>query len=167
MANNQSYKKKLDELRKKRLRSFITSLILISFVATLAAVGSIWLDMKNVFIFGFLGLLPGLLSIIWDKKPGRFASKTVFAFNLTGIFPYLMAITHSGSPDNTAYYIMNEPIAWLLVYGFAIFGWSIILVIPKMTLIFLEMKSKYLVNKMQNFQEELISEWGERIKDGR
>jgi hypothetical protein len=164
MAENNSIKEKLANLRKQRLRSFIKNLIFIALFATVMAVGSIWLDMKNVFFFVFIALLPTLTSILWDKKPGRFASKTVAAFNITGLFPFLMAIGSSGSPDGTAITILSNTKAWVLIYGFSIFGWAVILLVPKITMIYLEIEAKYRIKKMEKFQQDLLEEWGEDIK---
>jgi hypothetical protein len=164
MPNVKEYKEKLKEIKKKRLKSFFISLTLILFIATVAAVGFIWLEMKNVFIFIFLAYLPGILSVLWDKKPGRFASKTVFALNATGTTPYLFAIFSSGAPDSVAINSLNDPLAWLLIYGFSIFGWGLVYLVPQITMIFLEIKSEYMIKKMQAFQENLVDEWGEEIK---
>lgn len=164
MAESSTIKEKVAKLRKERLRKFIKNLIIIALIATLFGVGFISLGMKNVFFFLFLSLIPLLLSTLWDKKPGRFASKTVAAFNITGLFPYVNAISSSGSPDSVALATIYDPRAWVLIYGFAIFGWAVILVIPKITLIFLEIKSKLMIGKMEEFQKELLNEWGEEIK---
>jgi nicotinamide riboside transporter PnuC len=164
MTESASIKEKLAKLRKERLRSFIKNLIFIAIIATLLGVGCIWLGMKNVFFFVFLALSPLLLSILWDKKPGRFASKTVAAFNITGMFPYIMAISSSGSPDSVALAVMYDPKTWVLILGFAVFGWAVILLIPKITMIFLEIRSKFLIKKMEAFQQDLLDEWGEDIK---
>ncbi len=164
MDSNKTIKEKLEKLRKKRMRSFFKNTILISLFATLAAVGFTWLEMRNVFLFSFLAFLPTLSSSLWDKKPGRFASKTVGAFNLTGMFPYIFAITASGSPDIVARNTLYDPMSWLLIYGFSIFGWGLIYLVPQLTLIFLEIKSKYTINKMEKFQEDLLKEWGDEVK---
>ena len=164
MAESSTIKDKVAELRKKRLRSFIKNLMIITIIATLFGVGFIWLGMKNVFFFLFMALLPMLLSNLWDKKPGRFASKTVAAFNVTGAFPYIMAISSSGTPDSVALATIYSAKTWVLIYGFAVFGWSVILLVPKVTLIYLEIRSKFMIGKMESFQQELLNEWGEEIR---
>lgn len=164
MDSDKTIKEKLEKLRKQRLRGFFKNTILISFLATAMAVGFTWLEMRNVFLFAFLGFLPGMASILWDKKPGRFASKTVCAFNITGMFPYMLAMGSSGSPDVVARNTLVDPFSWILIYGFAAFGWGIIYLIPQITLIFLETRSKFMIKKMEKFQAELLDEWGEEIK---
>lgn len=164
MDSDKTIKEKLEKLRKQRLRGFFRNTIIISLLATLMAVGFTWLEMRNVFLFVLLAFLPGMASILWDKKPGRFASKTVCSFNLTGMFPYIMAISASGSPDVVARNTLLDPFSWILIYGFAGFGWGVIYLIPQITLIILEVRSKLMIKKMEEFQKELLDEWGEDIK---
>jgi len=164
MTESSTIKEKVAKLRRQRIRSFIKNLIFITIVATATGVGFISMGMKNVFLFVLIALLPLMVSVLWDKKPGRFASKTVAAFNITGIFPYLLAIASSGSPDSIALATIYSSKTWMLVYGFALFGWAVILLIPKITMIFLEIKSKYMIAKMEAFQQELLNEWGDDIK---
>lgn len=164
MDSDKTIKEKLEKLRKRRVKSFFKRTIIISLLATLMAVGFTWLELRNVFVFLFLAFLPGMTAILWDKKPGRFASKTVCALNLTGMMPYILSIMNSGSPDVVAINNLSDPYAWLLIYGFAGFGWGIIYLVPQITLIFLEAKSKFMIKRMEKFQEELVSEWGEEVK---
>lgn len=164
MPSDKTIKKKLEKLQKKRANSLLKNIIVISLICTTLAVGFTWLELRNAFLFTALSFLPSIASILWDKKPGRFASKTVSAFNLTGMFPYLIAIGSSGSPDIVARNTMQDPLSWVLIYGFAMFGWGVIYLVPQITLIFLEAKSKFMIKKMETFQQELLDEWGDDIK---
>ncbi len=164
MAESSTIKERLVALRQKRLKSLIKNLIFISIFSTILGIAFIWLQMKYVFMFTLIALMPMLISIVWDKKPGRFASKTVAAFNITGMFPSIIALVSTGSPNSTAMAILNNPNTWLLIYGFAIFGWIVVFMIPKITLIFLEIRSKYLIRRMERFQQDLLEEWGEDVR---
>jgi|GEM_PF-3032035 len=164
MSSDKNIKEKLEKLRKKRMRAFFRNTILISLFATIAAVGFTWLEMRNIFIFLFIAFLPSLASILWDKKPGRFGSKTVSAFNITGMFPYILAAYNSGSPDVVARDAMIDPKAWLLIYGFAVLGWGVVFLVPRITLVVLELRSRFMISKMQKFQDSLSEEWGEEVK---
>lgn len=164
MDSANSIQEKYSELKKQRLRAFFRNTIIVALVSTLLAVGFTWLEMRNVFMFILLAFMPGISSVLWDRKPGRFASKSVCAFNLTGMFPYLMAIFLSGNADTTALNSLKDPLAWVLIYGFSVFGWGVIYIIPQITLILLEIRSKFMVAKMEKFQQELIDEWGDEIR---
>ncbi len=164
MESANSLQERYKKIKQERLKGFIKSLILLAFICTSLAVLFTWLDMRNVFFFVILCFLPSMLSIMWDRKPGRFASKSVSAFNFTGGFPYLLSIFLSGSPDNTAINSLHDPLAWLLIYGFSGFGWGVVYIIPRITAIIVEFRSKIMIGKMEKMQEELISEWGDKVK---
>ncbi|MDX1949336.1 MAG: hypothetical protein SFT90_02400 [Rickettsiales bacterium] len=164
METANSIQERYKKIKQQRSRGFIKSLIIISFICTLFAVLFTWLNMRNVFFFVVLAFMPSLLSILWDKKPGRFASKSVSAFNFTGAFPYILSIFLSGSPDSTAINSLYDPLAWLLIYGFSGFGWGVVYIIPKITSLIVEVRSKIMIAKMEKMQTELIDEWGEDVK---
>ncbi len=164
METANSIQERYAKLKEQRFRGLIRNLILVSLLFTAMAVGFTWLEMRNVFFFVSLAFLPGVASIMWDRKPGRFASKSVFAFNLTGAFPYFLAIFLSGNADTTAQNSIQDPMAWILIYGFSAFGWGVIYIIPRITLIVIELRSKLTLAKMEKLQSELVEEWGEEIK---
>jgi hypothetical protein len=157
-------RERLNEVKKKRTKSFITNLIIIALLNTGAAVTCVMFGMINVFFFLFFAFLPTILSLLWDKKPGRFASKTVGAFNISGCAPHLTAIISSGIPDSTSYTILQDAGNWITIYGFAVAGWCMVYFIPQITYLFLDFRSKFIAVKMQDFQEKLLAEWGEDVK---
>lgn len=157
---------KASELAKVRSKKFITNLIMVVAVTTIVGVALSSVGMPVAFSFVAIGMLPCITANITDNRPGRFASKTVTAFNLAGIFPHLVAIFTSGSPNNTALSLLQNPNSWLLVYGLAAIGWVIVFLIPHIVHIYLDIKSVYIINKLESFQEALVEEWGEEIKKG-
>ncbi|HCR85810.1 MAG TPA: hypothetical protein DIV86_03945 [Alphaproteobacteria bacterium] len=163
MEGGNTIKEKLLKLRQDKLKSLVRNFIFLSIVLTVIGVAFISMQMKNVFLFCVGALIPTFSSIILDRKPGRFSTKILSSFNLTGICPYLIAIFSSGSPDASAIDIIYNPTSWVVIYGFSAVGWGIIYVIPQITLVFLEIKSRYMVKKIDSFQQELINEWGEEV----
>jgi hypothetical protein len=164
MDANSTIKEKLTKLKQERQKGLLKNLIFLILIMTVLGIFFTWLEMRDVYYFLFLALLPSMISIIWDRKPGRFSSKIVSAFNLTGFCPYILGIVSSGSQNSAAVNIFYNPTVWLVVYGFAACGWGVIYVIPQVTLIFLEIKSKYMINKIDSFQKKLLEEWGEGIQ---
>lgn len=156
--------KKAMEIAKMRSKKLIANMLIVTIIVTLIGVGMSSIGLGIVFAFLFVGMLPGIVTGILDSRPGRFAAKTVIAFNLSGISPHTAAILASGSPDNTAVSIFTNPTAWLLVYGFAAFGWGVVYLIPHIAQLYLEIKANFTVKKLQYFQERLIDEWGDNVK---
>jgi len=153
-----------EELAKERSKKFVMNMMMVTVVVTMTAALLISFGMGFVFALLGIGLLPGIVANISDGRPGRYASKTVMAFNISGISPHLAAIISSGSPNNTAISILSDPKSWLLIYGFAAFGWGVVYIIPQITHMYLEIKASYKSKKMHQFQEKLVEEWGEEIK---
>jgi len=156
--------KKAQEFAKARSRKLVANMVIVTIIVTVIGIGMSSIGMTVVFAFLFVGMLPGMVTGILDGRPGRFAAKTVVAFNLSGISPHAAAIFSSGSPNTTAQSIFNNPTVWLLVYGFAAFGWGVVYLIPHITQLYLEIKANFTVKKLHNFQDKLVDEWGEDVK---
>lgn len=163
MEGNNTIKEKLLKLRQQRSKGLIRNFIFLSIILTIIGVGFISLHMKNVYVFCVGALFPAILCMLLDRKPGRFSSKILCSFNLTGLCPYLIAVFSSGNADASAIEITHNFTTWVVIYGFSAIGWGVIYVIPQITLVFLEIKSRYMVKKIDSFQQELISEWGEEV----
>lgn len=157
-------KERTNEVYKKRAKKLISNLIIIIFIMIIIGVSLTSIGWNYVFYVLLIGLLPGLVANFTDIRPGRFASKTIIAFNLAGLVQPLKTILVAGSPNQAAQSILIDPQNWLLVYGFAAFGWGIVFLLPHIALFYLEIRANYLIKKMKKYQEELLEEWGEDIK---
>ncbi len=151
------------ELAFKRAKRMIANLIIIIIISTIIGIGLSTIGMQQVFIFILIGLMPGIVANITDGRPGRFASKTVVAFNIAGMLQYLVAIFVSGTPNEIADNLILKPEVWLMIYGFAAFGWALVFIVPHIVQLYLEITANYTVKKLLSFQETLVKEWGETI----
>lgn len=153
--------------KKQRSRGsqLVTNLILTTLSVTGVGIGLAVVGLGAVFAYVVIGLLPGLVAGVADARPGRLASRTVLAFNAAGMMPHLASILSAQAHNQSAMSLLMEPKTWLLVYGFAAFGWGVIYVIPQIVRIYLDVKAGYRIKKMQAEQEELIEEWGDGVKD--
>jgi len=163
-SSNASAREKINEINKKRAKKLISNLIIIIFIIVIIGISLSSIGWNYVFYVLFIGFLPGLVANFTDIRPGRFASKTIVAFNLAGIVQPLKTILVAGSPNQAAQNILVDPQNWLLVYGFAAFGWGIVFLLPHIALFYLEIRANYLIKKMQKHQDELLEEWGDSIK---
>lgn len=152
------------EIARRRAKRVMANLIIIIIIMTVIGAGLATVGMIHVFAFFGIGLLPGLVAAITDGRPGHFASKTVVAFNLAGMLQFLAAIFVSGSPNQTATEVLYDPRTWVMVYGFAAFGWAVIFIIPHIVQLYLEITSAYTIKKLRHFQESLATEWGDGVK---
>jgi len=155
---------KAQDFARERSKRFTKNLVMMAIIMTLMAVILIYSGMSFVFALICIGMLPGIVANILDSAKGRMASKTVIAFNLSGIMPHLVAIIASGMPNQTAAAILKNPSAWLVVYGFAAIGWGVVYVVPQITRLYFEIKASYMIKRFEYMQEQLVEEWGEKIK---
>lgn len=155
------------DVARKRSRKFFTNVVVIIIIMTIIGMGLTMISMTGAFMFLAGAMLPGIVAYLIDWRPGRFASKTVIAFNLAGLIPQASAIFSSGSPNSVAMTLFKDPMAWLIIYGFAAFGWGAVFIIPHITKLYLEIKADYTIKKLSHFQEKLLEEWGDEIKKPR
>ncbi len=157
-------KKKKSASAKAHSKKLIINLVTVTIIMTIVAAGMISIQLGTVFAFISIAMLPGIVAQITDGRPGRFASKTVMAFNVAGISPQIEAIFSSGSPDSTAISLFSNPSVWLLIYGFAAFGWGVVFLVPRISHLYLEITAKYTTKKLAHFQEKLVEEWGDEVR---
>ncbi len=153
-----------EELNKIRSRRFTANLIMITLVLTAIGVGMEILAMPFVFYLGCVGMLPAIVANLIDTRKGRYASKCVTAFNMAGVTPNLAGTLASGSPNHTAATLFENPESWVLMYGFAGFGWGIVYLIPRMAQLYFEISSAYHIEKLAELQKALVDEWSEEVK---
>ncbi len=128
----------------------------------------IWLVSASYWAFGFfvLGMMPAILSMLFDRGAGRFASKTVSAFNFVGIVPFLFEIAQAFDRSLAAQRLMLDFWVWVVVYGTASLGWVTIWLFPQITVIIYALRADTKINKLKKERDELIEEWGEEVKEG-
>ena len=158
----QSAKKEV--VRDKRAKRFVVNLIISTILITIIGIILNSFNLQRVFYMVLAGMLPSIVAHIIDTRPGHFASKTVMAFNGAGVLPHLGGVLTSGSPNQTAAAIMMDAEPWVLMWGFAAFGWLVVYLIPNITQLYLEVTATYKIKKMQIFQDTLVDEWGDVIK---
>lgn len=157
-------KKPPTQLEKEYAKKVVTRLIVVTILLTTFASSLIFLGFTYVVVLFLVSLLPGVVASVVDRRPRKYASKTVLCFNVAGLLPACMDVIMSANPDATAQQQLADPFIWLMVYGFAAFGWLVVYVIPQMVFLFLVVRSDHTVAKLEGRRKELIEEWGDRVK---
>ncbi|NDF12473.1 MAG: hypothetical protein EB060_06655 [Proteobacteria bacterium] len=137
----------------------IMVIVVVVLISGLMAVG-----LSYIAVIVIMGLLPGIVAYILDRRKGKAASRTIMGFNLAGLLPQVISVLTSPSPNALAREMMSNPFTWFWVYLFACFGWVVIHLVPQIAYLFLSLKAEYTVKRMRSQQEKLIKEWGEEIK---
>lgn len=118
------------------------------------------------FIFLLLALLPSIVAYYVDNEPGSPIFKIVFTCNfaatLPSIMPMLTAAVQLKHFSVTP--LLQDPYAWLFVYSGAAAGWALIFLCRFVARLIVSMMYEYNVATLEKFQEHLVEEWGQQIK---
>jgi len=145
---------------------FLTNLVIVITILTVLSSLLIFLGFIYVMVVLVSGFMPCIIANLVEKRKRRLASKTITAFNLAGIMPLLFSLARSSDPNFVAQGAFNDPYIWLMVYGFAGFGWLVVQIVPQIVFLFLTIKADFTIRKLQSLQRQLIEEWGEGVKNG-
>ena len=159
-------KKPPTDREKEYAKRIITRLIVVSILLTFLSSALVFMGFTYVVVMIVISLLPGVVASIVDRRPRKFASKTVLCFNLAGLLPPLFDTFMAPNPDAAAQRLLADPYTWIMVYGFAGFGWLVVFVIPQMVFLFLVVRSDHTIKKLEARRSELVEEWGERVRGG-
>ena len=149
---------------KEQAKRIITRLFVITIILTFISSALIFMGFTYVVVLVIVSLLPAVVASVVDRRPRKFASKTVICFNLAGFLPPLFDTFLSSSPDTVAQQELANPYIWIMIYGFAGFGWFVVYVIPQMVFLFLVVRSDHTIAKLEARRKELVEEWGERVR---
>jgi hypothetical protein len=145
---------------------FLTNLVIIITILTILSSLLIFLGLTYVMAVLAIGFMPCIVANLIEKRKRRMASKTITGFNLAGIMPLLFSLARSSDPNFVAQGAFNDPYIWLMIYGFAGFGWLVVHIVPQIAFLFLTIKADFTIRKLQSLQRQLVEEWGEGVKSG-
>lgn len=111
-----------------------------------------------------IGMLPAWVAFMVDPRPEKAAGKCVLSLNIAGVAPYLVELwtAGQGGMDN-AFFMLTDPMTWLVIYGAATIGWLIYFMMPYLVGAVIEMRADRRKGKLADLRKKLIEEWGEDI----
>ena len=154
------------ELDKQYAAKVVTRLMVSTMVLTALSTVLIFMGFTYVVVLVVVSLVPAVVATVVDRRPKRWASRTVVFFNIAGLLPSLFDIFLSADPDNSAMHQLSDPYVWLMVYGFAGFGWVVVYIIPQVVFLFLLIRSDHTIAKLESKRQALVDEWGDRVRGG-
>ncbi|MDX2050280.1 MAG: hypothetical protein SFT93_03825 [Rickettsiaceae bacterium] len=114
---------------------------------------------RYAFIFFSGAMLPSVATILTDRAEHKCASATICTFNLIGAMPFLKEVLLSSSVNDAAKDIMVNPIAWLVVYLTAFFGFAIYFTLPEIIAQFYVAKANMKITKLNEQKININAEW--------
>ena len=110
-----------------------------------------------------IGMLPTMAAYLTDRRREKYAAFCVGAANLCGVLPFTLALWTQDHSFDHALKQIGDPLAWFAMYGAAAIGWAIYYVTPGIIALFLKVQIERRIEKLKQYQAELIEEWGQEI----
>lgn len=112
----------------------------------------------------FIGMLPAIVAYETDHTKFKFLFSTVAAFNFAGVFPDMMQVFIEGGTIEILKIKLLDPYVWLIMYGSAALGWSMVLLSPVIASTTLEGIYSGRILHLEGLQKKAEEEWGAEVK---
>jgi len=117
-------------------------------------------------ILFLVSMAPTLVTYVMDRRSEKYAAFSVGCMNFCGTLPYALDLwLNDHSIDHTGF-ILSDPLAWIVMYGAAAVGWGIHMAAPRMISVVLRFHTERRIEKLKEYQRELVEEWGKEITRG-
>ncbi|MBI1778812.1 MAG: hypothetical protein HYR63_26020 [Proteobacteria bacterium] len=110
-----------------------------------------------------VGMMPTMAAYVTDRRREKYAAFCVGAANLCGVLPFALALWTVDHSFDHALKQIGDPLSWFVMYGAAAFGWAIYYVTPGIIALFLQVQIQSRIDKLKQYQADLIEEWGQGI----
>ena len=118
-------------------------------------------------IYVILAMLPTCVAYFIDNTTGKQAARVVGACNLAATLPTLLPMLMNGMRleriDVTP--LMGNYKNWLIIYAAAAGGWCIVFFCRFIARFFVVVYLDYKVAALERFQQKLLAEWGDSLKN--
>jgi hypothetical protein len=120
--------------------------------------------LRTGFVFFVIGMLPAVVAYYMDISKYRYTFKTIFAANMAGMMPFITKILATGHSSTVLAEIMGNAFTWVIIYGSALVGWSLIVMCPMIAQIMVVGVNQTQYMRYDGLRKKLESEWGEEVK---
>lgn len=112
----------------------------------------------------FIGMLPAIVAYETDHTKFKFLFSTVAAFNFAGVFPDTMQVFIEGGTFDILRIKLLDPAVWLIMYGSAALGWSMVWLSPLIASTTLESIYAGRILHLESQQKTSEEDWGPEVK---
>ncbi len=130
---------------------------------TLALIALIAAIIPGIVVVAIIGMLPSFVALLVDRSPQKYQALCVGGMNWCGVFPYVLDVFASANSFDAAKSVLSSPIAFLVMWGCAAFGYLIFTVVPPLVGTFLTVMAQRRIAMLRATQRRLIEEWGDDI----
>ena len=112
-----------------------------------------------------VGMMPSIITAIFDRKPRKNALQTVACANFCGVMVFSVELWKNGNNLEYLGTILQNHINWLIMYGSALMGLMCYIVIPIIIALLLDAKSSIESSDLKKQMQALRDEWGPEVAE--
>lgn len=112
-----------------------------------------------------IGMLPSIVTAIFDRRPRKTALQTIACANFCGVIIFAVELWKKGNNLDYLGTILQNHINWLIMYGSALMGLMCYIVIPIIIALLLDAKSSIESSDLKRQMQALRDEWGPEVAE--
>lgn len=112
-----------------------------------------------------VGLIPTLLTFLFDRTPEKFGVLCIGSLNLAGLYPILMPLWTKGHTMEHAMKTLGDPTTGAVILGAAGVGCIIYFATPPIVTLVLKYKIGHDIAEIEQRQKDLVGYWGEALNE--
>jgi hypothetical protein len=112
-----------------------------------------------------VGLIPTLLTFLFDRTPEKFGVLCIGSLNLAGLYPVLMPLWTQGHTMDRAMKALSDPSTGAVIVGAAGMGCVIYFATPPIVSLVAKFRLGRDIADLEKRQADLIGYWGEALTE--
>jgi L-cystine uptake protein TcyP (sodium:dicarboxylate symporter family) len=112
-----------------------------------------------------IGMLPSIITAIFDRKPRKTALQTIACANFCGVIIFCVDLWKNENNLEYLGTILQNHLNWLIMYGSALMGLMTYIVIPLIIALLLDAKSSIESSDLKRQMQALRDEWGPEVAE--
>jgi len=110
-----------------------------------------------------VGLLPTLLTFLFDRTPEKFGVLCIGSLNCAGLYPILMPLWARGHTMELAMKTLADPNTGAVIVGAAAVGCGIYFSAPPIVSLVMKFALTREIKELEQRQKDLVTYWGEAL----
>ena len=112
-----------------------------------------------------VGLIPTMLTFLFDRTPEKFGVLCIGSLNLAGLYPILMPLWRTGHTMENAMKTLGDPATGAVILGAAGVGCVIYFATPPIVSVVLKYRIGRDIADLEQRQADLLGYWGEALNE--
>lgn len=131
----------------------------------LFAVGVVAVLFRPTAVLLAVGLIPTLLTLLFDRTPEKFGVLCIGSLNLAGLYPVLMPLWTRGHTMDNAMKALGDPNTGAVIIGAAAIGCVIYFATPPVVSLVVKSRISREIADIEKRHADLIGYWGEALTE--